>query len=120
MPDLVVVDPRHKGIELVEVKYRNKTPSWVGIATSKLTRIKKFWPTTILAWILPCDHVFYACRVNELKIDPNLEITNLNLEDSPIDSIFPMVANNGNLERLQKLAVNMLKGIDLGAKLAKE
>jgi hypothetical protein len=119
MPDLLVVDDANKAIELVEVKYRNRYPSNVNLNTRAIERLRKFWPNSIAVWVVPCEEVFYACRLKDLKTtDQGLGITDIDLTDQTIDKLFRKVTEQPEMvRRLKELAVKMLKSVDVGIRV---
>jgi len=120
MPDLVVACERWKDLELVEVKYRSRRPDNVSIDTSKIQRIKKYWPTAVLVWVLPFDEVFYTTELRLIEIESKSKITDIpeNIV-TPIWKVFPRIIlddNERKSEQLQKLAKELFKDIDMRTK----
>ena len=131
MPDLVVADEPLKTIELVEVKYRSRKQDNVPIGRGIIEKLKKQWPESVLVIVIPFDEVFYAIRLDEIKLrgpikvgkkiiqPPPDELQNLpQLKDYLIQYEFPRITNK-TLKPLRTLAKNMFKDIDLSSKVVK-
>ena len=102
MPDLLVVAEEMEDIVLVEVIVRTrKTAKVADIGKQKLEELRRYWPDSILAVVLPkSEYVFYAENINKLEItDP--EFVNFDISDSPINKVFPKI--DGYPEVLKEL-----------------
>jgi hypothetical protein len=102
----------------VEVKYRSRPPDNVSIGRDIIEKLKRLWPESILVFVLPFDEVFYAIRLDKINISAKSDdILDLPpLKNYLIQYEFPRVTDT-ILEPFRKLAKNMFKGIDLGAKV---
>ena len=113
MPDLLVVAEDMEDVEMVEVIVNTrKMAQDADIDKQKLEELRKFWPGSILAVVLPKDdHVFYAERVTELKItDP--EFVNFDISESPIEKYFIKIKEFPEIfKELQELCKRLFSNI---------
>ena len=75
-PDLLVYDKDKNDVSLVEVKMRRApTETKILIYAKLISAYKEFWNDSILIVVVPCGHVFYTQKVNELEVKESYNAT---------------------------------------------
>ncbi len=119
-PDLIVIDPTTRNKTPVEVKLRTGRPMFVILEKVKLDRIRKYHPSTILAFVSAYDGSINCASLNDLALkDRNLDSKGyyaLNLFEEcwkPIWYYFPLVKQGDRLAKLWAAIKNTMNNFSM-------
>jgi hypothetical protein len=85
-PDLLVYDSERHDLMLVEVKFRDSKTPW--LRNWRIMNYQEYWKDSILAIIVPFNHVFYAQRICDLECK---ERFNPDIDFLKIEEIFQRI-----------------------------
>jgi len=95
-PDLLGYDEEKQETYFIEVKFSSATSSKKArLSVKSMLLYQKYWKDAIIVTVIPTEHIFYAQRVESLRLDGLTQYKthnfDLGTDFMPIEHLFPKV-----------------------------